>query len=266
MGNNQELGPFTNYTVLRVKNDKSFTALDSIASEIPFTIVANDIEVATLLCSPIDLKEFTIGFLYTSGFIQTLQDFQSYVLDSANWRAAVRITHTPDLNVFQKRMYTSGCGKGILYSSVNEIIYRHSINSTIKISASNIFTIALWLQKCSALYKQTGGIHTAALSIRGKIPDISLDDIGRHNAVDKVIGRALCEGVDFSKSILISSGRSSSEILHKARVCQIPVIMSRGAPTHQTVLRARDMGICVIGFARGTNFTVYSHDETVIVN
>ena len=266
MVNNKDLGPFEEYEVIKVKNDKYIESVDSIATEIPFTIVANNIEVATLLCSPVDLKEFTIGFLYTSGFIQSLKDLQSYVLDSANWRATVRVTHTPDLEAFQRRLYTSGCGKGIMYTSVNEIMYRHSIKSNIKIAAANIISIALWLQKCSELYKKTGGSHTAALSVKGRIPIIHLDDIGRHNAVDKVIGRALCERVDFTKSILISSGRSSSEILHKARVCKIPVIMSRGAPTHQTVLRARDMGICVIGFARGTGFTVYSHDDAIIVH
>ncbi|MGD9202453.1 MAG: formate dehydrogenase accessory sulfurtransferase FdhD, partial [Chitinispirillia bacterium] len=251
--------------VLRVKNNKYSTSVDSIATEIPFTIIVNDIEVATLLCSPIDLKELALGFLYTSGFIKSMGDFKSVILDTVNWTATVRTVDTPDLNAFQKRMYTSGCGKGIMYTSVNEIIYRHPIKNTINISAADIFSIALWLQKCSELYKKTGGIHTAALSIQGKIPVIHLDDIGRHNAVDKVIGRALSEKMDFAKCILICSGRMSSEILHKARVCQIPVIMSRGAPTHQTILKARDMGICVIGFARGTNFNVYAHDEAIIV-
>ncbi len=90
-----------------------------------------------------------------------------------------------------------------------------------------------------------------------------MEDIGRHNAVDKVIGAGLMTSCDFSNTVVVCSGRTSSEILHKARRCGMPIILSRGAPTHQTILLALEMNMTVIGFARGNGFTVYSHAERV---
>jgi FdhD protein len=91
-----------------------------------------------------------------------------------------------------------------------------------------------------------------------------MDDVGRHNAVDKVVGRALLEGMDLSRCALLCSGRTSSDMLHKAKRAGIPVSVSRGAPTHQAVLQARSMGVTVVGFARGTSMTVYSHPERIV--
>lgn len=262
---NDDFGPSTTFDVVHVNDGKYTTIKDSIVTEVPLTIVANDIEIATLLCSPICLKELTYGFLYTSGIIHSTQDILSYILDRSNWVASVKIASNPDLRLINKRVFTSGCGKGIMFANVNEIASRNAINNEISIASTAIYTITTWLKNCSIIYKNSGGIHTAAISINGQIPTIFIDDIGRHNAVDKVIGRGLLDSIDFSKCILISSGRTSSEILHKIRSCHIPITIFRGSPTHQAVLKARDMGICMIGYARGKKFNIYSHKEKVII-
>ncbi len=215
------------------------------------------------LCIPIDLKEFTYGFLYTSGLIKKAADIESFYLDKTKWIAELEMKETPDPSLTQRRVYTSGCGRGVMYTSINEIAYRRPLEHTISISSDQILSIATWLQRCSELYRETRAVHTAALSINGETPLFFFDDIGRHNAVDKVIGKGLIDNVDFSQVILISSGRASSEILHKARTAQIAINISRGAPTHQTVLRAREMGITVIGFAKSNNFTIYAHEKRV---
>jgi FdhD protein len=97
------------------------------------------------------------------------------------------------------------------------------------------------------------------------MPDLLIDDIGRHNAVDKVIGHCLLAGFDLSQSMLLCTGRISSEILHKARRASIPIVVSRGAPTHQSVLLAREMGITLIGVARAGSFTIYSHYQRISI-
>ncbi len=259
-----DFGASVEMDVVRIKNGTVEQKVEDVAAEVPFTITANDIEIATLLCSPIWLKELCYGFLRTSGFIKSVQDITSFSLDTDRWVASCEIANLPDPSLTHKRLYTSGCGKGVMYASINEIAYRKPIRNKMKITSSKIISIARWLQQCSELYKKTGGIHTAALSIGGEMPEAVLDDIGRHNAVDKVIGKALLEGSDLSNAVIISSGRTSSEILHKVRSCEVPINISRGAPTHQTVLRARDMGITIIGFARGGNFTVYSHEKRIV--
>lgn len=266
MNKNQEFGPSMEMEVVKLKNGKVIKTGDNVATEIPFTINANETEIATLLCSPINLKELAYGFIFTSGFIKSIEEIKSFSLDTAKWVASVELENMPEPSLMEKRLYTTGCGKGILYSNISEIAYRQPIENRMAINSSQITSITKWFQHCSGLFKKTGGVHTAALSIKGGIPEIFFDDVGRHNAVDKVIGKAIMDDIDFSEAILVSSGRTSSEILHKARACGIAINISRGAPTHQTVLRARDMGITVIGFARSINFTLYSHEERIIMN
>lgn len=261
-----DFGPSVDLEVIKLKNGNVIRTVENIATEIPFTININEKEIATLLCSPVGLKELVYGFLFTSGFIKSADNIHSFYLDKIKWSASLETELMPDFSMMQKRIYTSGCGMGVMYAGINEISYRRPIVNKMTISSSNVIKIAQWLQHCSGIYKKTGAIHTAALSIDGEIPEIYFDDIGRHNAVDKVIGRALIDKTDFSKCILISSGRTSSEILHKTRACEIAVNISRGAPTHQTVLRAKDMGITVIGFARSSNFTIYSCEERILFN
>ena len=266
MNANQEFGSYVEMEVVKLKNGKVIKTSDSIATEVPFTININEREVATLLCSPIHLKELAYGFIFTSGFIKSIEEIKSFSLDTKKWVASLEIDKMPEPSLMEKRLYTTGCGKGILYSNISEIAYRQPIENKMTINSSQITSITKWFQHSSELFKKTGGVHTAALSIKGSIPEFFFDDVGRHNAIDKVIGKALMDSIDFSEAILISSGRTSSEILHKARACGVAINISRGAPTHQTVLRARDMGITVIGFARSINFTIYSHEERVIMN
>jgi FdhD protein len=141
---------------------------------------------------------------------------------------------------------------------------RHPIESTFSIEPERLVACMRWLLGCSQLHRDTHGVHTVAISINGDIPEIYFDDIGRHNAVDKSLGHCLLQGTDLSRAILLGTGRISSEILQKVKRAGIPLLLSRGAPTHQTVLQARDMGVTVVGFARAGNFTVYTHAERVI--
>jgi len=260
-----DLGPTVELDVLKVGRDGSAWVKQSVATEVPFTIVANDVEVATMLCTPTHLNELVHGFLHSSGFIKSASEVHRCNIDTKRWMARVDIEHTPDTSIVDKRLLTPGCGKGVMYANATELSARLPIESKLSIASKQISDIAHWLQHVSPLYRSTGGIHAAALSIAGETPTDCIDDIGRHNAVDKVIGRGLIDAVDFSACIIVTSGRVSSEILHKSKRCGCPAIIARGAPTHQTVLRARDMGVTIIGFARGGEFRVYSREERISV-
>lgn len=235
-----------------------------VASEIPLTITANAIELGTLLCSPGNLKELTAGFLFASGFIHSRADLKSCSIDTVRWHAVCELSRTPDPEIVNKRLYTAGCGKGVLYASVSELSDRRPIESNLAVKAKQLVELSHWLHHASEVYRQSGGIHTAALSLEGSTPPVVMDDIGRHNAVDKVIGSGIINGVDFSRTLLIGSGRASTEVIHKARRAGIPFVISRSAPTHQSVMRARDQNITLIGYARGKSFIVYSCPERII--
>ena len=229
-----------------MKRGETERCVQSVATEIPLTVLANEMEIFTLLCSPSHLKELTMGCLFTSSLIKKANEVLSYQYDEERWTASVELSRDPDPGLLERR-----------------ISFRNPLQTDLRISAKEVVELAAWLQGCSTLYRETGGVHSAALSYSGAIPDFCCDDVGRHNAVDKVLGWALMEEKDLSRCVLISSGRTSSVILYKARKARIPVTISRGAPTHQTVLHAIDMGVSVIGFARGGEFTVYSHEERI---
>ncbi len=259
-----ELGTQTEFKVVRMKKEGKETLNVAVATEVPCTLEVNGTELATQMCTPSHLKEFAIGFLFTSGMIKKAEDITGFSCDTMKWKLDIQTERDVDFDLLGKRLYTSGCGKGVMYSGVIELASRHPIKSSFSVTNEFLNQCMKWLITCSPLYKATSGVHTVTISRGRVLPDFYIDDIGRHNAVDKAIGHFLIEKLDFKESVLLCTGRISSEILHKVKRCGIPIILSRGVPTHQTVLMAADMGICVVGFARGGNCTVYTHHDRVL--
>ena len=259
----EELGPFVEIEVMKIKNGAIRTGPNPVATEVPLTIEANNIEVATMMCMPSHLREYAYGFLFTSGFINSARHVLAYSCSKTRWKASLTIHKDPDLEIAGKRVYTSGCGKGVMYSNAVALASRQPLRNDFKVKKEDIFKLVKWLQGSSELFQATGCVHTVALSEKGNLPRIVIDDVGRHNAVDKVIGKALMENLDFSQMLLVCSGRISSEILLKARRCGIAIVVSRAAATHQAVLLAREMQMTIIGFVRGKACTIYSHSERI---
>ncbi|MBD3243121.1 MAG: formate dehydrogenase accessory sulfurtransferase FdhD [Chitinivibrionales bacterium] len=253
----------TELNVVRYECGQPSAASASVATEVPCTIVANEIEIATIMCSPAGLEQLAAGFLFTGGFVGSHDEILDIRVDKARWTVHCSIARAPDPALHARRVYTAGCGKGVVYGALEEMGDRTAVESDLVVTAARVRALAHWLQHCSTLYRTTHGVHTAGLSLRGDTPRIVADDIGRHSAVDKVIGAALQAATDFPATVLVSSGRVSSEILHKARRACIPLIVARGVPTHQAILRARQCGIGIVGRARGRAFTVYACPQRV---
>jgi len=255
--------PVERVDIVRIRQGKREELKDSIAREVPLTINLNKKELVTLLCTPKDIEDLVKGFLFTSGLIRERGGLKDIVLDEPKWTVWAN-TKKPLLesSLIFKRLYTSGCGKGTIFYNMVDILHRHKIESRFKISSQSILSLMQEFQRRSTLFMKTGAVHSAALS-NGRDILIFREDIGRHSAVDKIIGRALVEGIDMRDKIILSSGRISSEILLKAQKCVIPIVISRGAPTNQAVKLARDLNITVVGFARGDRLNVYSANERV---
>jgi len=251
-------------SITRYRDGKLAGEESLVAAEIPLTFVVNGHETATLMCTPSHLKAFTCGFLFTSGMIHSADDILDWDCDKKKWRVDVQVKDFTDPALLGQRVYTSGCGKGVMYTSMMELTSRRPIQTRAQISGQAIIDAMGWLARCSDLHKKTGGVHSAAVSINNAMPEFHIDDIGRHNAVDKVIGTLLQDEIDTENLMLLGTGRISSEILHKARRLSIPVLASRGAPTHQSVLLAKEMGMTIVGFVRPTNFAVFTHPERIV--
>lgn len=247
-----------------IKGRIGSTKTDWITEEIPFTIDLNGKELVTLSASPMDLQELAIGFLFTSGFIKKSEEIKALTIDCERWRAMVEID-APDIveKLVFKRLYTSGCGKGIIYYNPLDLIQRAKIPSGLKIKGERIIGLMKEFQKNSEEFKMTGAVHSAGLCNEEDIIIVK-DDIGRHNALDKVIGAAILKNINFEDKIMLTSGRISSEILLKINRCQTPIIASSGAPTNQAVKLARELNITLIGFVRSGRMNIYSDEERIL--
>jgi len=249
--------------VLKVDSAGSRSMKDPVTEEVPLTVYLNGKEFVTLSCSPADLKDLAIGFLYSSGLISSAGDISRTVIDESNWAAYVELKDKePDLSLAFKRMYTSGCGRGTLFYNALDLVNKKRIESDFKVSSRSILKMMASFQGMSVAFKETGGVHSTGLS-DGREILIFREDIGRHNALDKAIGAALIMGLDMKGLMALGSGRISSEIVLKARRAGLPVLASRSAPTDQALKIAEASGLTVVGFARGSRMNVYTEKERI---
>ncbi len=252
--------------IIRIKSGQRSREKDEVVTETPLTIFLNDREFVTLLCSPDKQDYLAVGFLRSEGLINTADDLDELNVDYEKGIAFVRTKTTIDLLVeklYGKRTITSGCGKGTLFSYALDSLQSKRVESAMQIEAEVLLKLMSSLQEKSSLFKKTGGVHSAAIANREKILFYS-EDIGRHNAVDKIVGECILKKVPLDDKILLSSGRLSSEIVIKSAKLQLPFIVSRSAPTSLSVEVAEQMGITMVGFVRGKRLNVYSHDYRII--
>lgn len=251
------------FEIVKLFAEKEEKITDVITEEIPFTIYVNDKELVTLLASPVDLKDLAAGFLLTAGLIKNYDEIKSVILDNQRWTIYLKLTKNVDSQVISQRMYTSGCGRGTLFYNVADILHKNKQRENTCINRTKIFALMKEFQGQSKEFEQTGGVHSAALADSESIL-IVREDIGRHNAVDKILGCALKDNIDLKDKMILSSGRVSSEILLKIQKTPIPIIISRSAPTNQAIKHAKYANVTLIGFVRGQRMNVYSGDERIV--
>ncbi|WIV12578.1 formate dehydrogenase accessory sulfurtransferase FdhD [Proteiniborus sp. MB09-C3] len=248
------------FDILKVKGEGISEEEDIVVSEYPFTIFINGEEFITLLCSPKSLKYLAVGFLYSEGFISSISDILSIKIEEEKGLSYVELKNRDLLaeKLYGKRTITSGCGKGTLFYNVLDSFKSKKIKNKLPITLDEIKFLVKDFSKSSELFLSTGGVHSCALCNTNDIL-IFEEDIGRHNALDKVLGKALIDDMTFTDKILLVSGRLSSEMLIKTAKREIPILISRAAPTSLAIELARELNITLIGFARGEKMNIYSN-------
>jgi FdhD protein len=136
------------------------------------------------------------------------------------------------------------------------------VESKVQVTAATIFNLMREFQHRSELYRSTGGVHSAALADNQGIT-VFAEDIGRHNAIDKIFGQCFDRGLPVQERMILTSGRISSEIVVKVARRKVPVLISKSAPTNAGVKLADELGITLVGFVRGARMNVYTHDGRV---
>lgn len=236
----------------------------AMPSERPITIHLNDVEVATTQASPGDLEELAVGFLVAEGF---LADRESLVgVDTDVKRGLVWVTSSeevPDDLASRTRYITSGCGKGVTFASLGHTRGLDPVASGVTVNANELYALIGDMAREATSYRDTGGTHACGLA-RGTQLLIVREDVGRHNALDKLLGRAWLDRIDTSDTILLSTGRISYEMAVKAAKARVPVVVSRSAVTDLAAEVANSLNITLAGYARGGHLAVYTHPERVI--
>lgn len=237
----------------------SLIVTDKVINETYLRIFVNNKELTSIMTINKELIELALGFLNSECLLNSFDEVNKIELDAKALTVHIDIKNdvTP---FFVNRMLTvtSGCSSVISYVNPLKLKHLEQINSDKTINAGDIIALMQQFQTGSELFKETGSVHSAALS-DGKTLLHLTEDIGRHNCIDKIVGLQLERKlIPLSEQIVISTGRISSEIIIKAIRGKIPILISSSAPNNLSIGLAKKYNITLIGFARGKRFNVYS--------
>jgi len=252
------------FRVLRAEACGRKEVLDRIVQEEPLHIVLNGEHLVSLLSLPAMQKELAIGFLLSEGIISRVEDITSLDVDNETGTVSVRATVDEKAirDLFQARTLTTGCAGGVTGVNLEEPSRCKRINTAMRIPAELIPKRMKEFEKRSSVFLATGGAHSAAAATLEKIVYFA-EDVGRHNALDKVVGQAALSGDRLSDKILLCTGRISTEMMVKVIRQKCPIVISRSAPTSRAIELAETFFVTLVGFARGRKFNVYSCPQRI---
>jgi FdhD protein len=245
--------------------------IDFIAEEKPLHIFLNDTHYATILCSPTNLKELAVGYLLTEGIVKAVDEISEIQLGEGG-KCQIRLK--PNANVEQRisitkpfsRLVISACGSPD-YWPLSKLIDRLELKKLplgFVVDAKVVLESVRRLNILAVTYRKTGGVHVAAIySAKGELQTFA-EDVGRHNAVDKVIGIQALKHFDFTQCFLASSGRLTGDIVLKAARVRIPVVSSLAGAVDSGVEVAERTGLTLIGFVRGTGMNIFAYPERIV--
>ncbi|MFD3475412.1 formate dehydrogenase accessory sulfurtransferase FdhD [Streptomyces sp. NPDC058695] len=264
--------------VLRIRDEQVSSRPDTLVAEEPLEIRLNGKPLAITMRTPGDDFALAAGFLVSEGVLGATEELQSIVYcagaleDGSNTYNVVDVRTAPGVVLpditLERNVYTTSscglCGKASL--DAVRTTTRFAIDDTppVRIEPSLLASLPDRLREAQRVFDRTGGLHAAALfSEAGELLDIR-EDVGRHNAVDKLVGRALQNGgLPLSRAILLVSGRASFELAQKAVMAGIPVLAAVSAPSSLAVDLAAESGLTLVGFLRGPNMNVYAGEHRI---
>jgi len=231
------------------KKEFSLQTLDIIVEQ-PVDLVVDNKILITFYCSPLELDALALGFLWNEGMITDLSEIQNLSINSENSRIDVSL-----LNPTNKPKSILRTSTGITFMGENK---KEQLDNPFTINAENLIQLYDEFSSKQNLHKSAGGFHSAALS-NGENVNIIVEDLGRHNCLDKISGRFILDGKPFIPQIVLLSGRISSEMIHKILKLSASIIVSRTTPTTRAVEIAEINGITIIGYLRGKSFTIFTN-------
>ncbi len=251
---------------VRVHDVSGQERADRLAEEVPVALVINGISHAVMLCSPCDLEDFARGFVFTEGLVDSLSDVYGVdvlpVVQGIELR--VQVSAETEWRLRERRRTLAGrTGCGLCGTDSLDQVHRPLRPLTgVPVSTAAVLNAHRTMPEWQQLQQRTGATHAAAWCDLGDgTVRLVREDVGRHNALDKLIGALMKQGTDCSQGFVCITSRASFEMVQKCAVAGIATLAAVSAPTALAVDVARDSGVLLMGFVRGNSLATYTHPE-----
>lgn len=231
-----------------------------VPAEAIITLQVNGKPLVRVMCTPTNLKDLALGFLFNEGVIHGMDDVA--VIEMCSGADGVDVWLEHEVETHAVRSITSGCSGGTTFEDLRAA--QHWVDSDVLVEPEQVTALMARLGEEAVLHKHAGGVHAAALasSSGGELVCIA-EDVGRHNTLDKIAGSCLRRGISTGGGILLTSGRVSSEMVSKAAHMGVPLVVSRTSPTGLSVELAEAWGITLVGYTRRKSFRVYTGERRI---
>jgi len=253
---------------LDLSTGKSERVKDCVAEEVPLQISLNGLYTFVIWCSPSQFKELAVGYLLAEDILHSVDEIDSLEADEEANVCVVKIKPTVDLDERMKHSRRSTRIIPLIKASTSP--YQHDeriprVKSPLKIKAQVILDCMKQMNSRAKGFKDTGGLHDSGIfTAEGSMIAFS-EDVGRHNTVDKVIGEASLAKTDFSKCLMIITGRVPGDMIYKAAKVGLPIVASVAAVLNSGIASAEKANIALVGFVRGTRMNVYTGEERILM-
>ncbi len=253
-------------TVDRWRGEQHERKQDYIAEEVPISLVYNGLPHVVMLATPTDLEEFALGFSITEGIIKNPQELLSARIYNRSNGIEVQLKipdHRFQCLADKGRNLTGRTGCGLCGASTLRQAIRqpNPVNGDLSLSAAELRSALTNINQHQKLNQLTGAVHAAAWATPEQGILTIREDVGRHNALDKLIGFLLRTGKDLSSGFVIVTSRASYEMVQKTAWVGITLLAAVSAPTGLAIRLAEETGLTLIGFARGDQHVVYTHPQ-----
>jgi FdhD protein len=250
--------------VTRIKENTSSVIEDEVIVDTFLSVSVNGEHVVSFICSPGFEEEAALGYLFSSGILKTTKSIKK--LSREEYNVDIQTTEPIAVPKSGADLITSACGVPDEWLKLRKGFKLPKVESDLKVSSRVITLAARKLNESSEVFRRTGGTHAAALfRIDGQL-FFGVEDVSRHVAVDKVIGKALLADQSLSELFLMSTGRLASDMVSKAVYTGIPIVASMAAPFDSGIQLAEATGITLIGFVRGERMNIYAYPERITIS
>ncbi len=256
-------------SVQRQKKGLQSSGTDMVAEEVPIALTYNGISHAVMLATPADLEDFAIGFSLTEGIVRTPKEIYGIEIEETFNGIQINIT-IAGKSFFHLKEHRrnlagrTGCGLCGTDSLVQAVKILPRLSRTPFVAIAPILAGFAQMETMQTLKQQTGATHAAAWLSKEGIISLIREDIGRHNALDKLIGALQVQKINCSTGAVLITSRTSYEMVQKCVMVGIPTLAAVSAPTALAVRMAGQSSLLLIGFVRGDSYTVYANDQRLI--